>query len=750
MAILIKIFAKIIQFKQKTIILLVSFVFFIIALLLNSSNWFYQNDLSLPSDEIKHIMQENYLNKWPVLNIDSDTKVESRIKEILDQLSLRQKIGQMIMLPSSFNSAEFAQYQIGAVITSNSVQISSISTKIKHWLKVHDQFYLYSKEVAQKQNHIFIPPLIAIKAVHGNSLHNNGVAFSHNNGVGAIQDALIVEKMGGAVAQQILNVGAAWVVTVNSSVVRDLRSRQIQFSYSQNPLIAANINSSFYYGLKTKFNNEAVVTSLSGFIHPDYANAINKSINQETLLNLYVYPHLKAIQEGVDIIELSNSKINGIDINLNKKIITDRLKHTMQFDGVVMSYLNQADTIKGCWIGNCAEIINAGVDLINIDPSFSIIGGYRGSAGQLNVLERLFNNIEQSIVSGKISISRIDDAVTRILRVKIRNGLFEKPQPSLRLNVGIIDAKTKKELIQLSSDISQKSSVLLKNNQQILPLNKNESILLTGVGSDNLLYQYGSYAPYKTKGTNFKQSMNVLSDNITWVDPLHLTATLVMDSMAEFYDKGTSKINRRLLNSPIVVTLKSSNKLDIQSALKEFNIKLKTYIQGFDKIVIVVSEDFVERRTAGIGWIPPENYEQYISDVSGLNFSTATLTQFYQYQLFDTIKDFDIDVVVVYFADRPNHMPVIMDTADAFVVSWRSGSQLSGIADLLFAKNNIDFSAKLPFIWPSHACQFDPSNNFVSPAVFEVGYGLSYKNKGKSKTENLDINFVGYNCLKDL
>ncbi|MCJ8312043.1 MAG: glycoside hydrolase family 3 C-terminal domain-containing protein [Saccharospirillaceae bacterium] len=731
-------------FNKKIIMLYASLLLFIIALILNNLSWFYQQDISVPSVEIKKIMQDAYINEWPVLANKTDPKVELRIKEIIQQLSVRQKIGQMIMLPSDFTAAEFAQFQIGAAITTNNTQISSTSTKIKHWLKVHDQLFLYSKDVAEKNSNVFIPPLIAVKAVHGNSLHNNGVAFAHNNGVGAIQDPLLIKKMGEAVAQQILNVGADWIVTGNSSVVRDIRSRQMQFSYSQNPLIAANINSLYYSGLKTTFNDERIVTSLSGFIHPNYVNAINDSINEETLLNLYLYPHLAAIEQGVDIIELSNSKINGVDINTNKKIITDRLKNTMQFDGVVMSYLNQGDVIHGCWIGNCRKIINAGVDLINIDPSFSLMGGHKRTTDQIEVLEKLFNNIEQDIANNKISMSRINDAVTRILRVKIRNGLFNKPEPSLRLNAGSIDKSVKKEIKQLSSEVAQKSSVLLKNNNKILPLKMDEKILLTGIGSEDLKFQYSSYAHLKTKGVDFKSSMKKLSKNITWVDPFHLSNTLVMASMVNFYDNETVKINRQLARSPIKVNIKTSDKLDVMVTSKEFDIKLKEYIQGFDKIVITVSEDIVER----VGQFSPANYEQYISDVNGLNFSTASFAQYYQYQLFDTIKDLDIELVVVYFSDRPSHMPVIFDTADAFVAAWRPGSEMNAIAELLFANNNMDFSGKLSFSWPSHACQFDPSNNSLGPVLFKIGYGLNYQSNINIAKSNID--FTSYNCVKAL
>ncbi len=186
---------------------------------------------------------------------------------------------------------------------------------------------------------------------------------------------------------------------------------------------------------------------------------------------------MPAIENGVQTIMISFSSWNGAKLSGHKGLITDVLKKRMNFDGFTVGDWNSHGQVVGCTNDNCPQAFNAGMDMFMAPDSW----------------KGLYENTLKQVKDGTIPMERLDDAVTRILRVKFRAGVFDGVKPSKRELGGDFKMLASPEQRAVARDAVRQSLVLLKNNGGLLPLASNKHVLVTGDGADNISKQAGGW-----------------------------------------------------------------------------------------------------------------------------------------------------------------------------------------------------------------------------------------------------------------
>ena len=324
-------------------------------------------------------------------------------------------------------------------------------------------------------------------AVHG---HNNvfgATLFPHNIGLGAAHDPDLIERIGTATAMEVAATGIDWTFAPTLAVVRDDRWGRTYEGYSQQPDLVRAYAGRMVQGLQGIAGTPAFLDAgriLATAKHYIGDGGTNQGIDrgdtrasEEELLAVHGQGYLAAIHAGVQTVMVSYNSWQGIKMHGHHHLITDVLKDRMGFDGLVVSDWDAIDEVQSCSKDRCAQAINAGIDLFMVPEQWRAF---------------IVNTVAQ-VRNGDIPETRIDDAVTRILRVKLRAGLFEKGRPSSRPFAdkgGVIGAP---EHRAVAREAVRKSLVLLKNEGGLLPLSPHLKVLVAGDGADDIGKQCGGW-----------------------------------------------------------------------------------------------------------------------------------------------------------------------------------------------------------------------------------------------------------------
>jgi beta-glucosidase len=403
------------------------------------------------------------------------------------------------------------------------------------------------------------------------------------------------------------------------------------------------------------------------------------------MINIHAQGYYPALAAGVQTVMASFNSWNDVKggtdhgkMHGSRELLTVALKEKMGFDGLVVSDWNAITEVPGCAEDSCAASINAGVDLVMVPEKWKTF---------------IANTIAQ-VEKGEIPMSRIDDAVTRILRVKLRAGLFDGKKPSQNIYAG------KQEALQdraLARQAVRESLVLLKNNGGVLPLVRGKKILVVGKSADNMANQSGGWS-LTWQGTDNKNSDYPVSDTI-----LTGIKEAAGEANVTFSEKAT----------------------DVD-------------VSKFDAVIAVIGETpYAE----GDGDIGPAGTLR----LSGRHPEDLAVLQ--------AVSGKGKPVVTLLVTGRPLYTNDIINLSDSVVAAWLPGTEGKGVSDVLFRKANgkvnADFRGKLSFSWPKSACQ-SPLN--VDDAnydpLFKYGYGLNYASK--ATVPALDTSYPEGGCGKSL
>jgi beta-glucosidase len=617
---------------------------------------------------------------WPKLDIavKKDDAIEKRVSELVAKMTLEQKVAQMIQPEiRDITIEDMRKYGFGSYLNGG----GAFPNNDKHatpadWIKLAEDFYQAS--IDDSLDGSTIPTMWGTDAVHG---HNNVIGatlFPHNIGLGATNNPDLIEKIASITAKEVMVTGIDWVFAPTVAVVRDDRWGRTYEGYSEDPEIVRNYSAAIVKGLqgsakKDFLGDERVISTVKHFIGDggteggvDQGNNLS---TEQALFDIHAQGYVGGLSAGAQSVMASFNSWNGIKSHGNKYLLTDVLKNQMGFDGFVVGDWNGHGQVKGCTNESCPQSINAGLDIFMVPT---------------NAWKPLYENTITQVNNGVIPLSRIDDAVSRILRVKIRAGIFDKPSPAKRVLSGktaLIGAQTHRDVARQAV---RESLVLLKNNNNILPLSPNQNILLAGDGADNIGKQSGGWT-------------------VTW--------------------QGTGNSNADFPGGSSILD-------GFKGKLANANGALQFSEDGsFDKKPDVAIVVFGE-----------EPYAEGNGDLDNLEYQRGDKKDLI---LLKKLKAQGIPVVAVFISGRPMWVNAELNASDAFVAIWLPGSEGAGVADVLMAKQNgdfvHDFKGRLSFSWPSSAQQttvnrFDEDYQPLLP----YGYGLTYAKNESLSTQLLN------------
>ncbi len=606
---------------------------------------------------------------WPALEHPPlDPAVENFVAQLLKQMTLEEKIGQMIQADIDFISpADLRTYKLGSVLAGgNAAPGHDIRTTPQAWLHLVDEFYRASQN--NGGSHTSIPIIFGIDAVHGNAKLVGATIFPHNVGLGAAHDPPLMRRIGEATAAEVSAVGIDWTFAPTVAVARDVRWGRSYESYSESPALVADYAAQMVIGLQGAFGSAQFMSAghtLSSVKHflGDGGTLGGRDqgdtrVSEAELATIHAAGYPAAIKAGAMIVMASYNSWNGLKLHANRYLLTDILKQRFGFDGFVVGDWNAHEQVEGCSKYSCAAAIIAGVDMLMAPDGWKM----------------LYQNTLAQVDAGEIPQARIDDAVTRILRVKALAGFFKRPPPAERSDFAQLGSAAHRELAR---EAVRKSLVLLKNDHNTLPLNPRARILVAGEAADSIADQSGGWT-------------------IDW--------------------QGDHNSNS---DFPRAVSIYGGIKSAVQSAGGSVELSPSgKYGRKPDAAIVVYGE---------------KPYAEFQGDRETLEFSPNDK---HVLRLLRRLHAAGIPTISVFLSGRPLWVNPEINASDAFIAAWLPGSQGDGVADDLFksyAATGDQFSGRLSFSWPNTAMpvEYDASGR-VSGAIYARGWGLDYEHSASS------------------
>ena len=618
--------------------------------------------------DASHSVDENNAAKiWPKLESDVKKKasVEQRVTTLLATMTLQQKVAQMIQPEiRDITIEDMRKYGFGSYLNGGGgFPNNNKNSTPADWVSLAEK--MYQASIDDSLDGSKIPTMWGTDAVHG---HNNVIGatlFPHNIGLGAANNPELIEKIAEITAKEVLVTGIDWVFAPTVAVVRDDRWGRTYEGYSEDPEIVRTYSASIVKGLQGHANNnflgdKRVISTIKHFIGDGGTQGGDdqgeNTATEQELFTLHAQGYVGGLKAGAQSVMASFNSWHGEKVHGSKYLLTDVLKNRMGFDGFVVGDWNGHGQVKGCIKESCAQAVNAGLDIFMVPTE---------------AWKPLYENIIAQVQQGDIPQSRIDDAVTRILRVKIRAGLFEKPSPANRIfsgKIALIGAEPHREVARQAV---RESLVLLKNKGHILPLSAQQHILVAGDAADNIGKQSGGWS-------------------ITW--------------------QGTGNKNKDFIGASSIY---SGIEQKVNDAGGEIFLSIDgSYTRKPDVAIVVFGE---------------EPYAEGHGDINNLEYQRGNKKDL---ALLNSLKAKGIPVVAVFISGRPMWVNAELNASDAFVAAWLPGTEGKAVADVLLntQSNNIhyDFQGKLSFSWPISPTQIVNRFDEDYQPLFPYGYGLTY------------------------
>jgi len=585
--------------------------------------------------------------------------IEYRIDSVMALMNTAEKIGQMTQperggmsgVSSANNGTSFLY---GSVLNGgdgySSTFLTSMVTTLSTW----------------PAGRARIPTYYGKDAVHGNAGVPGYTVFPHNIGLGATRDSALVRRIGEATAKEMWAARIDLNFSPAISIAQDQRWGRTYESYGETAELSVQMGAAMVRGLQgERYNAPWRITATAKHFLADGGTTNGRdrgetAATDDVLRAVHLPGYEAVVEQGVLSVMASFNTIRGVHQHIDSLRMIEWLKTELGFDGYIISdWQGIANSnspgftqlTDGYGYGACRtepipplttvrptltqeavrKAINAGIDLA-MEP---------GSHTAFNThLTTLVNN-------GNIPMTRIDDAVRRILRAKFRAGRMDNfSGPSdyagVTANIAHTDHRT------IAREAVAKSQVLLKNENTVLPIEKNANIHVFGSHHNNIGLQSGGWT-------------------ITWQG--------VTSNSGSGSTGGTPSFDLTTYGNSI---LSGMQQVSGQSAFST--------AANADIIVYVTGE---------------EPYAEWCGDVTSLNFSApaADMTNLAAY------RSQDKKIVTVFVSGRPRIVPALIDASDAFVAAWLPGTEGGGVADVLFGEK--PFTGKLPFTWPgSSGTQF--------------------------------------------
>lgn len=554
---------------------------------------------------------------------DASLPLEERVDNLLSYMTLSEKIGQLALVERGrlINKEDIAIYGLGSLLSGGGSHPEDNTADGWRTMLIDYQSYT-------KKTRLQIPLLYGVDAVHGNANIPGATVFPHQLGLGAANDPDLVRRINEATAQELAAVGLYWNFAPSLDVVKDARWGRTYESFSSNLGRVENLAAAAVLGLQGEVTSTPKVlatakhyvgagamvwgTSVNPTYHLDQGEI---QLSEKELRAEHLPPFRRAVDAGVWSVMAGLNNWQGKKVSADKYLLTTVLKGELGFKGFVVSDWYGVYEIPGNDYQNTITAINAGVDMLMLPFDY----------------RKFTADLRQSAENGKVPAVRLDDAVRRILRAKFAVGLFDRPISS-DTDLSVVGSK---EHRALAREAVRKSLVLLKDDKQVLPLDKKvESVFVAGSAADNVGRQCGAWT-------------------VDWqgIDGNQLPgATSVLSSIKQTVSTDTKVIYELAGN------FNSDKKADVGIAV----VGEKPYAEGVgdEALPSLTSEDL------------------------------ATI---------EKVRQASNKLVVVIVSGRPLDIKKYASNWDAIVAAWLPGSEGQGVADVLFGDHL--FTGTLPIAW---------------------------------------------------
>ncbi|KAJ4972637.1 hypothetical protein NE237_005811 [Protea cynaroides] len=601
---------------------------------------------------------------------DPSIPIETRVSDLLSRMTIQEKIGQMAQIDRTVASQEVIRdFGIGSVLNGGESAPAPGATPAM-WADMIDGY-----QKAAMSTRLGIPVVYGTDAIHGHNCIVGSTIFPHNIGLGAARDEDLMVRIGRATALEVLATGVPYPFAPCIAVCRDPRWGRCYESYSEDTGIVRSM-SKIILGLQgfpptNHTSGYPFVAQGGGYVmgcakHFAGDGGTEEGIDEhntvstyEDLSRIHLLPYIDAMAMGVSSVMVSFSSWNDVKMHAHRFLITQILKQEMSFQGLVISDWEGVDRITsppGLNYTNSLEAaVNAGIDMIMVPLDY----------------EKFCKSMNYLVSSGQIPISRIDDAVTRILRVKFILGLFERPMADRSL-FSMFGHERHKELAR---EAVRKSLVLLKNGkgeEKMLPLSKNApKILVAGSHAHNIGNQCGGWT------LSWQGSSGNTTKGITILEGIKKAVS--KETQVVFEERPDEKF------------LSENNDLSYA--------------------IVVVGE------------LP---YAEFLGDSKELRLALDGE------EMIKTVCSSKVKCLVIIVSGRPVVIEPYVDMMEALVAAWLPGSEAGhGIADVIFG--DFDFHGKLPRTWFRRVDQLPM--NYGDPhydPLYPLGFGLQMNNSSLS------------------
>lgn len=584
---------------------------------------------------------------------------EAQIADLVSRMSLERKIAQLIQPQiNSFTAEDMERYRFGSYLNGgNGGPYGDEFAHASEWLRHADEMYDASVKPLPNGEPA-IPTMWGTDAVHGHSNIVGATLFPHNIALGAAGDADLVRRIGHATAIEIEVTGIDWNFSPTVAVARDDRWGRTYESYSEDPDLVAKLGAALVEGQQGTPGSEGylgdgrvIATAKHFFGDGGTEQGVDQGdVNGDisALIDLHGRPYPAAIDAGVEAVMASFNSINGRKMHGNKPLLTDVLRGEMGFDGLVVGDWNGHGQIKGCTVTDCPQSLMAGLDIYMVPDDW----------------KALMESLIAQVRDGTIPMARVDEAVTRVLRVKQRAGLLgpDAKRPSERGYAGRYELLASPEHRALAREAVARSQVVLKNDG-VLPLKPGANVLVAGTAADDIGQASGGWT-------------------LEW--------------------QGGRKDQLPRERFPNASSIWDGIKQNVTAAGGTATLAEDGTFEARPDVAVVV---FGERP-----------YAEFAGDQRDLVFRDEE-----GLKLLRSYREQGIPTVAVFLSGRPMWMNRELNAANAFVASWLPGSEGAGVADVLTGKR--DATGRLSFSWPAK-CEGQPVNS-PAGALFAFGYGRS-------------------------
>ncbi len=610
---------------------------------------------------------------------DPDLPTAERVADLLGRMTVEEKVGQMTQAERIDVAADpglITTYALGSVLSGGGSVPESNTPEA--WADMVDEF-----QEAALDTRLGIPLLYGVDSVHGHGNLLGATVFPHNIGLGATRDPRLLQQIGHITAKETRASGPNWSFAPCVCVAREDRWGRTYESFGESPRLVKQLET-VIDGLQGRPGqldrpDRVLATAkhyagdgLTTYGTPEGDYTVDQGITRVTraefeALALSPYPkavnehHVGSVMPSFSSVDFTDDEVGPVKMHASKELITDVLKDEMGFEGIVISDWRAIHQIPGDYPAQVATSVNAGVDLF-MEPTTTEAVGY----------QQFVDTLLDLVDAGTVPMTRIDDAVSRILTAKFELGLFEHPLTNRR-NIDDIGSKKHRDVARRAVAESQ---VLLRNRQGTLPLKPSkQKVYVAGSNADNIGNQAGGWTLTWQGG-----STNVIPGD-TILDGIRAAA----DKQVVFSEKASKRVPR---NAAGIVVVGET-----------------PYAEGFGDV-----DGPLWAYDPGDNGVPRPPKTMLLSDaderaVRKVCARARTCT-----------------VLVV--SGRPMVIPPELgQQIDALVASWLPGSEGRGVADVVFGRR--PFTGKLPVSWPRRVAQ-EPINvgDPDYDPLFAYGFGL--------------------------